>query len=214
MNKHILLSSLLVLLLSGCQKPETPSIAVTPTPKPTVADACCSEMDSAPASEMSIYNLESAWQDQQSQQLKLENFKGEVVLLALVYSSCKAACPMILEDMRKIGKEVDSKHLGKLRYVLVSIDPEVDTPERLKAFSEEAKLGPSWSFLHGDGDDVLELAALLGVKYTKTSETDFAHSNLITVLNSKGEIVHQQEGLGVEPAATVRAIETLLTDHG
>jgi protein SCO1/2 len=50
-------------------------------------------------------------------------------------------------------------------------------------------------YMYKNENSVLERAALLGVKYRSVSKTVFAHSNLITVLNKKGEIVHQQEGL-------------------
>ncbi len=40
----------------------------------------------------------------------------------------------------------------------------------------------------------------------KDKEGNFAHSNIITVLNSKGEIVHRQEGLSADPAETLTAI--------
>jgi protein SCO1/2 len=64
--------------------------------------------------------------------------------------------------------------------------------------------------LHGTENDVLELAALLGVKYRSVGETIFAHSNLITVLNKEGEIVHQQEGLGVKHEETSAAVNKLI----
>jgi protein SCO1 len=67
--------------------------------------------------------------------------------------------------------------------------------------------------LHGESDDVLELAALLGVKYKEEATGQFAHSNLITVLNADGEIVHQLVGLGQDINATVRELEKLLTNE-
>ena len=35
---------------------------------------------------------------------------------------------------------------------------------------------------------------------------DFSHSNIISVFNPKGELIHQQEGLGVDNKETVEAI--------
>ena len=60
--------------------------------------------------------------------------------------------------------------------------------------------------LRGSADDTLELAALLGVKYKRETSGQFAHSNLITVLNADGEIVHQQIGLNQDIAETVKRI--------
>ena len=47
---------------------------------------------------------------------------------------------------------------------------------------------------------------LLGVKYKQDANGNFSHSNLITVLNAGGEIVHQRTGLQGDVAEMVRAI--------
>jgi protein SCO1 len=94
---------------------------------------------------------------------------------------------------------------------LVTIDPEVDTPDRLKVFADENKMhSGKWLLLNGSEGDILELAALTGVKYKKTSGSDYAHSNIITVLNRNGEIAHQQTGLEQDPTETIKAIEKLV----
>jgi len=50
---------------------------------------------------------------------------------------------------------------------------------------------------------VRELAALVGVKYKQEADGAFSHSNLLTILNPAGEIVHQRTGLkgGLDEAA-------------
>ena len=62
----------------------------------------------------------------------------------------------------------------------------------------------------GTADDVLELAALLGVKFKKDARGQFAHSNVLTVLNPGGEVVHQQVGLNQAPHETVKQLHRLL----
>ena len=52
-----------------------------------------------------------------------------------------------------------------------------------------------------------ELAALLGVNYTEDARGQFAHTNLITVLNAEGEIAFQHTGLRQDPALLITAIE-------
>ena len=49
--------------------------------------------------------------------------------------------------------------------------------------------------MHGEPNDVLELAALLGLKFNQDVNGQFAHSDVITILNAQGEIAHQQIGL-------------------
>jgi protein SCO1/2 len=67
-------------------------------------------------------------------------------------------------------------------------------------------LPSAWNLLQGGSEDIQEIAALLGVKYKKESNGDYAHSNVITVLNPQGEIVWQQTGLNQDTAGTVKAV--------
>ncbi len=66
--------------------------------------------------------------------------------------------------------------------------------------------GDQWTFLQGTISGVREFANVLAVKYKQISPLDFSHSNIISVFNSKGELVHQQEGLGVDNKETVQTI--------
>jgi protein SCO1/2 len=94
---------------------------------------------------------------------------------------------------------------------MVTIDPERDTPEILRAYAEAVRLDPErWTLLTAPDNTVLELAALLGVKYRRISDTDFSHSNVITILDQQGEIAHRQVGLGAEPGSTLKVIEGLI----
>jgi len=90
------------------------------------------------------------------------------------------------------------------------MDPERDTPAALQAFREKHHLTTRlWTLLRGKPDDVRELAALLGVNYQRDTRGQFAHSNIITVLNSEGEIVYQQMGLSTDIGPTLAALEKL-----
>ena len=89
----------------------------------------------------------------------------------------------------------------------MSIDSKRDTPAELAAFREKRQLARErWTLLRGGADDVRELAALLGVNYAEDSRGQFAHTNLITLLNAEGEIAFQHAGLKQDPALLVAAI--------
>ena len=66
-----------------------------------------------------------------------------------------------------------------------------------------------WTFLQGIESGVREFANVLAVKYKQISPLDFSHSNIISVFNSGGELIHQQEGLGVDNKETIQAILNL-----
>lgn len=160
--------------------------------------------------EMSIYNLPSNWTNQNGEQIELKSLQGKVVVMVMIYTTCKAACPRLVADMRNIEKQVPDNKKDDVQYVFVSIDPETDTPERLKAFAKENEMeDDKWLFLRGTESDTREFAAVLAVNYKQISPMDFSHSNIISVFDQNGEMAHQQEGLGVDNKETVQAIVDL-----
>ncbi|MFA6024859.1 MAG: SCO family protein [Ignavibacteriaceae bacterium] len=163
----------------------------------TTKKSCCSEdFEASEFSEKSVYQLTGNWTDQNNKLIQLGKFQGKKVVLAMFFASCTYACPIILNDMQKIEKSLSNEKLAETQFVFLSIDPERDTPEKLLQYAKRKNLDlHRWSLLSGKNDDILEIAALLGFKYRKEANGDFSHTNIITLLNEKGEIAFQLIGL-------------------
>ncbi len=162
-------------------------------------------------SETSIFNLTSKWNTEEAKVIELKDLKGKTLVMVMIYTTCKAACPRLVADMRSIESKIPKNLLKDINFVLVSIDPETDTPTRLKEFAIENYMdGEQWTFLQGELSSVREFANVLAVKYKQISPMDFSHSNIISVFNPNGELVHQQEGLGVDNKETIiKIVETV-----
>lgn len=169
------------------------------------------KMSALEPSDSSIFNLSSTWKNQDAQKVNLQSLAGKIQVMALVYTSCEYACPRIVGDMLQIERGLSSSQKKEIGFVLASIDSKRDVPEKLKEFSKRHGFSNAWTLLHGSESDVRELAAVLGVQYKSISETDFTHSNLISILNQKGEIIHQQKGLGVDPTESLEKIKAVLS---
>ncbi|WP_025605777.1 SCO family protein [Pontibacter actiniarum] len=160
--------------------------------------------------DMSLYNLSSSWSNQNGEDLKLEKLQGKTQLVAMIYTSCGYACPRTVADLKVLENRLSKYSSDELGIVLVTMDPARDTPAVLKDFAASNSLSPDrWTLLTSTPDNIQELAALLNVKYKNDLKGNISHSNIITLLNAQGEIVHQQEGLGTDPAETVKAVEGL-----
>ncbi|TYB77252.1 SCO family protein [Bizionia myxarmorum] len=158
-------------------------------------------------SEESIFNLTSKWRTEENKEILLADLKGKTLVMVMIYTSCKAACPRLVADMRSIEAKLPKDKIKDIQFVMVSIDPETDTPERLKAFAIENFMDDEqWMFLQGTESSVREFANVLSMKYKEISPIDFSHSNIISVFNAKGELMHQQEGLGVDNKETIATI--------
>jgi protein SCO1 len=202
--KYLLpLSILLGLALSSCSETN-----------PTDAHAAHQKTEATivtELSDMSLYNLESEWQTEDNESIKLVQLNGKVQLVAMMYTNCTYACPRIVADLKRIEAKLNNYKNGEVGIVLVTMDPENDTPAKLQQFATDNNLDPErWTLLTSSEMNIQELAVLLNMKYKNGGNGEIAHSNIITVLNAGGEIIHQQEGLGKDPDETVKTIDGLL----
>ena len=174
---------------------------------------CCREAAAtSPMTEKSLYQLESTWTSDVGKEIKLSVLRGRPQVLAMFFTSCEYACPIIVENMKSVERVIPKSLRDKVDFLLVSFDVKNDTVEALKAYRAKNELATThWSLLRGKEDDVRELAALLGINYQRDARGQFSHSNTISVLNAEGEIIFQQAGLNKDAKETVAAIEKMLS---
>jgi protein SCO1/2 len=77
----------------------------------------------------------------------------EPVMLNFIFTTCNAICPVMSGIFARVPQELGSD-AGKVRLVSISIDPEQDTPARLRAYAERFGAAPRWTFLTGTLRDV------------------------------------------------------------
>lgn len=109
--------------------------------------------------------------------------EGKVVAINFIYTKCADSCPMetarMLEVQRLLGDRV-----GKDVFIYsISIDPEHDTPQRLRAYAETWHVGPGWTFLTGSEADVTLLRKKLGVYEPNPNKRD--HNLGLVIGNQK-----------------------------
>ncbi len=158
--------------------------------------------------EKSIYHLDATWVSQNKKKMKLDAFRGKPLVLALIYASCPHVCPMTVADIQKIRKGLPEEIKKEVNFLLVTIDPKKDTPKALKKFAEERSI-TDWTLLNGGADAVLELAMMLGVKYKKFESGGYSHSNIISIVDAQGVVIHQQIGLNKDPALSIETLKKL-----
>ncbi|MBX3253860.1 MAG: SCO family protein [Chitinophagaceae bacterium] len=161
----------------------------------------------------SIFHLTTQWQDQRSQSYRLDALRGKTLVVVMIYTSCKATCPLLVADMKKIEKQIKPDYLNKTSLVLVTIDPETDTPEHLAEFAKTGGMDAShWVFLRSNEAATQEFANVLSMKYKKISPIDFSHSNIISVFNPDGELILQEEGTGINAEKVAGTVNETVKD--
>lgn len=200
------LLALLFIAITGC----------TQQPKVEKASCCTnepktkSESKTSGFSDASIFWLDSKWENQHSDTLLLKQFEGKVIVAAMIFTYCPSACPRIVSDMRAIETALTADEKKEVQFLLLSMDPERDTPTRMQEFAHDHGLGEDWVLVRTDQNGTTELAHVLGVKVKPLAEGGFDHSNIINVLNRKGEIVSQQNGLNLPAEPSLEAIRKVI----
>lgn len=194
-------------LLKAAPGPKTANPIATSSNLPP----CCvtAEKPAGPVSGLSIYNLDASWTNDFGAAVKLKSLRGRPQVITMFFASCEYACPVLAHDMKRIEAALPEDLRGRIGFALISFDGERDTPAALAKYRHAHFLPENWSLFQGGEDGALELAALLGVKFKKDARGQYAHSNVITILNAEGEIVFQQNGLNVDPTSAAAALKKL-----
>ena len=163
----------------------------------------------APLPDNSIYHIESPWLDQDATPLMIGDLRGKVQVMAFIYTYCEHSCPVILSRLQRLESSLSAAQLTDVNFLLVSLDPQRDTPAVLQRYALDKSLDTQhWRLLNGAADDVLALSALVGVRYQPMDMEgkDIAHSNMITVLDPFGRVFYQMQGLAADPELVLQAI--------
>jgi len=151
----------------------------------------------APARSQSLYALSATLSDQDGRSVGLDLFRGHPVLISMFYASCPDACPLLIASIQRIEADLSPRERANLRVVLVSLDPERDTPEALQALARARGLDESrWRLMRASDDTVREIAAALGIKYRRLPDGSFNHSSVLTLLDRSGVVQARVDGLG------------------
>src|SRR5262245_16511185 len=80
--------------------------------------------------------------------------KDKIVVLSFVYTSCKDICPLSTARLGEAQDKLGDRVGRDIFFYSISIEPERDTPERLKQYADAFHAGPGWLFLTGLPEDI------------------------------------------------------------
>jgi protein SCO1/2 len=176
-------------------------------------DASRADEPAAREAQPTIYPLHVSLHDQDGAPIGLDAFRGHPVVVSMFYASCPTACPLIVMHVKQIESKLTPEARADVRVLLVSFDPEHDTPAALRDAAEGHHVDLArWKLATGPDDDVRQIAAALGVSYRRTPGGGFAHDSVISVLDREGRVVARTDDprADLEPlvAAASRASTT------
>jgi protein SCO1 len=138
--------------------------------------------------------------DQNGQALNFyrDLIKGNKVAINFIFTTCTNVCPLLTATFRRVQVELE-KSGADIKLISISVDPTVDTPERLRGFAAKFKAGPGWTFITGEKSDIDSLLQRFGVGINNKID----HTSMILVGNDSSNFWTRTYGLS-SPSALVQ----------
>ncbi len=128
---------------------------------------------------------------------------GKVVVINFVFTTCTTICPPMGAIFARLQQELPAEAAEEVRLISVSIDPRVDSPERLASWSRKFGRRPGWTLLTGDKQDVDRVLKALEVFTPDKAD----HAPLVLVGDDRTG--NWRRAYGLAPAST---LEQLVAD--
>ena len=139
--------------------------------------------------------------DHNGQQRSLKDFKGKVAVVFFGYTQCPDVCPTTMQEMAEV-KRMLGKDGDRLQAIFVTVDPERDTADMLKAYM--ANFDPDFVALRGSPEQLAAMAKDFKVYYKKVegkTPTSYTmdHSAASYIYDTKGNLrLYSRYGSGAE----------------
>jgi protein SCO1 len=156
-----------------------------------------------------------AFQDQHREIVRLGDYRGEPLVISLVFTACTYSCPMILQSLYR-SVRIGQGALGRdsFRVITIGFDSARDTPEQMRAYARSQGVDlPNWTFLSGDRATIEALSAEVGFIYFP-SPRGFDHLAQTTILDADGVVYRHVYGDNFEPPALVEPLKDLVLGRG
>ncbi|MDT7808438.1 MAG: hypothetical protein QOJ70_2251 [Acidobacteriota bacterium] len=210
--------SVVILCLAGTFA----AVGQTPTPRPTPPPAPAEVKDphaghhmpqqqEAEASPAQKYFTDVELLDQDGRKVRFYSdvLKGKTVVINAFFTTCTSVCPPMNRNMEKIQEALGDR-LGKdVFLVSISVDPETDTPPRLKEYAQKFHARPGWFFLTGKKENVDWALYKVG-QYVEDKQD---HTTGIIIGNEKTGLWKKAFGLA-KATELVQIVDSVASDKG
>lgn len=158
--------------------------------------------------------------DQDSNTVRLSNFKGKAVLLTFIYTRCpfSTMCPLISSEFAKIHESLaQTPAIYKKTHLLsISLDPKYDTPPVLRKYGLAYLKGDTsgfsqWSFASPSPEDLKKLASAFDLIYFEENNL-ISHSMNTILIAPNGTVAATWPGNEWLPAQVIEAVKDSVTN--
>ena len=146
-------------------------------------------------------------QDGEKMRFYTDLVKGKTVIIDSFFATCQGSCLPMNRNLEKVQEALGDR-LGKDAYIIsISVDPTVDTPPALKAYSKKLNARPGWYFLTGDKANVDLVLKKLGQFVDNKQD----HLNIFIIGNDRTGLWKKAFGLA-KSEELVKVVESVIND--
>jgi protein SCO1/2 len=123
--------------------------------------------------------------------MSLSDFRGKYVVLFFGYTYCPDVCPTTLNDLQQMVKELGVQRAEDVQVIMVSVDPERDTPEQLATYLNY--FDPNFVGMTGTVEEIQPVARQFGIFFERqpgSNNTSYLvdHSAAVTLIDPEGYV--------------------------
>lgn len=148
-----------------------------------------------------------------------EIIKNKIAVIGFIYTHCPDICPLTTHNMQLVEEKLSTDELNKVKFYLISFDPERDTPSILKQYAEVRNINMThWELLTGDKNAIDTLLNEFNVKaihddtvYKKQGQPEYfiIHTDRISLVDEDGILRKNYKGSTAKPEELVNDIKYL-----
>lgn len=145
--------------------------------------------------------------DQQGNKVRFytDLVRGRTVAVNFIFTTCTTICPPLTANFAKVQKTLMERGKADVRFISVSVDPEGDTPEKMKNYAELFHAQPGWTFVTGTRSNLEQIWRAFSVNATVKQD----HPATVAIGNDASHTWTYASGLASATKLTA-AVESVL----
>jgi len=203
----LILSAFVLTAARNCFAQTQPATPKAP-PAPHDHSQMAKTTEESPAQKY-FTDVELTNQDGGKMRFYTDVLKGKTVVVNAFFTSCTSVCPPMNRNMEKIQQALGDRVGRDVFLVSITVDPEVDTPARLKDYAKKFHAGPGWIFLTGKKENLDWALYKLG-QYVENKDD---HQTIFIVGNEPTGLWKKAFGMA-NVTELVNVIESVVNDKG
>jgi protein SCO1/2 len=149
--------------------------------------------------------------NQRGEPFAMEQLRGNSVVLNFIFTHCPGICPLQTQALRRVHGALAEHVRERVHFVSVSVDPERDTPQALRAFAAKHGVDQEhWTFVTGSARELSTLSESYSAQVLPAGAGPLDHRTEVRLIDAEGRLMQTYTGTPLDEPRLGREIETVV----